>query len=380
MRAGVAVPAAVALATLAALTAAGRARAAETDGETRSRAYPLVFMVQGDAVVDSTPAGPGVAAGDDPPPSSDARLRRLRVGEDVTRGDWRARVILEATNQARAFTPVEGDRIPWADPVRLTEAFGAWTPDRAFSVAVGAQRVPFSLSRQVDEADLRLPERAQILAALAPDYRAGVSITSDLGLLNLRAAGMSADTSLDHRLLTSGYFGALRLGADPIGPMGVTPWRRRPRVDDPWYCWWRFSAGVSVLYGTLLAPRTLGLGGDAQLQWRRVTVTGEYLGEYFTRVIKGASDGWAHQGAVVEPGVFLAPRRIELVLRGAWYRQPAASATTTDATDTFAVGAGLTLFGYSDHVRLQGGLELRHTRDARLPDSDWGIIRATFVL
>jgi hypothetical protein len=376
MRAGVAVPATVALATLAALTAAGRARAAETDGEAHSRTYPLVFMVQGDAVVDSTPAGTGVAAGDDPPPGSNARLRRLRVGEDLTHGDWRTRVILEATNDARAYTPVEGDRIPWGDPVRLTEAFAAWTPARAFSIAVGAQRVPFSLSRQVDEADLRLPERAQILAAFAPDYRAGVSVASDLGLLNLRAAAMSADTSLDHRLLTSGAFGALRLGADPIGPMGVTPWRRRPHVDDPWYGWWRFSAGVSVLYGTLLEAKTLGLGGDAQLQWRRVTVTGEYLGEC---LMTGRAT-WAHQGAVVEPGVFLAPRRIELVLRGAWYRQPSMAATPPDATDTFSVGAGLTLFGYSDHVRLQAGLELRRTRDARLPDSDWGIIRATFVL
>ncbi|HTA19996.1 MAG TPA: hypothetical protein VK989_11920, partial [Polyangia bacterium] len=141
----------------------------------------------------------------------------------------------------------------------------------------------------------------------------------------------------------------------------------------------RFSAGVSVLYGTLLEAKTLGLGGYAQLQWRRVTVTGEYLAEHFST--GGGASTWAHQGAVVEPGVFLAPRRIELVLRGAWYRQPAAiTTTTTDATDTFAVGAGLTLFGYSDHVRLQGGLELRRTRDARLPDSDWGIIRATFVL
>jgi len=375
MRAGVAVPAAVALATLAALTATGRARAAETEGDARSRTYPLVFMVQGDAVVDSTPAGTGVAASDDPPPGSEARLRRLRVGEDLTRGAWRARVILEATNDERAFTPVEGDRIPWGDPVRLTEAFGAWTPDRAFSVTAGAQRVPFSLSRQVDEADLRLPERAQILAALAPDYRTGVGITSDLGVLNLRAAGMSADTSLDHRLLTSGYFGALRLGADPIGPVGVTPWRRRPHVDDPWYGWWRFSAGVSVLYGTLLEARTLALGGDAQLQWRRVTVTGEYLGEHLST--GHGTSTWAHEGAVVEPGVFLAPRRIELVLRGAWYRQPSAVAT---ATDTFSAGAGLTLFGYSDHVRLQAGLELRRTRDARLPDSDWGIIRATFLL
>ena len=376
MKTGAAAPTTVALAALAALTA-GPARAGDDEGSTRARTYPFVLMVQGDAVVDSMPAGSGVAAGDDPLPGSAARLRRLRLGEDTTSGHWRARVILEATNRDRAFTPVEGDRIPVGGPVRLTEAFGAWTPHRAFSLAVGAQRVPFSLSRQVDEADLRLPERAQILAALAPDYRAGVSVTSDLGLLNLRVAGMSADTSLDGRLLTSGYFGAVRLGADPIGPMGLTPWRRR--TDDPWYAWWRFSAGVSVLYGTLFDGRTLALGGDAQLQWRRVTVTGEYLGEYLTSFFKGAG-GWAHQGAVVEPGVFFAHQRIELVLRGAWYHQPATLPGTADATDTFAAGAGLTLFGYSNHVRLQGALELRRSRDAALPDSDWAIIRATFVL
>src|SRR5204862_4869104 len=128
--------------------------------------------------------------------------------------------------------------------------------------------------------DLRLPERPQVFAALAPDYRVGVAFTSDLGLLNLRIAGMSADRTLDGELLSSGYFGAVRLSADPIGPMGVTPWRMP--VNDPWYGWWRFSGGVSVLYGTLLAPRTLGLGGDAQLQWRRLRLTGEYVGEYPT--------------------------------------------------------------------------------------------------
>ena len=101
MRAGVAVTAAVALATL---TATGRARAAETEEEARSRTYPLVFMVQGDAVVDSTPAGTGVAAGDDPPPGSAARLRRLRVGEDIAQRHirWRGRSRLFSRVRVRA--------------------------------------------------------------------------------------------------------------------------------------------------------------------------------------------------------------------------------------------------------------------------------------
>jgi hypothetical protein len=375
------------LAALAATCALGRtANAADTpttlastrqtkpDAET-PETYPLVLLIQGDAVVDAAPSGIGAAAGNDPPVGgSGVRVRRLRVGEDVQRGAWRARIIFEASSRDAAFAPVEGGRLPVARFVRVTEAFGAWRPHRAFEVDAGAQRVPFSLSRQVDELDLRLPERAQALVALAPDYRAGVSVASDLGLLNLRIAGMSADRNLDDHLASSGFFGALRLGADPIGPVGLTPWRRR--TDDPWYDWWRFSAGVSVLYGTLVEPRTLALGADAQLQWRRVTVTGEYVGQHL-----GAGKAvWPSQGAVVEPGIFIARERLELVLRGAWYQQPLATASAASSADTFASGAGLTFFALDAHIRLQAGLELRRTLDARLPDSGWAIMRATLVL
>jgi len=338
--------------------------------------YPLVLVFQGDAVVDAAPSGPGPAAGDDPPRAgSELRFRRLRIGEDVARGAWRARVLLEASGRDAAFAPVEGGRLPTAGFLRVTEAFAAWRPHRAFALALGARRVPFSLSRQVDEVDLRLPERAQALGALAPDYRTGFTLASDLGLLDLRVSGMSADRSVDDRLLTSGFFGALRLSADPIGPMGTAPWRRR--ADDPWTDWWRFSGGVSLLYGTLLAPRTLAFGVDAQLQWRRLTVTGEYVGQH----VGAGAAALTSQGAVVEPGAFLASERLELVLRGAWYRQPAAtSGAAPGATDTFAGGGGLTFFARDAHVRVQAGLELRRTVDARLPDSGWAIIRATLVL
>lgn len=337
--------------------------------------YPLVLMVQGDAVVDSAPSGAGAAAGDDPQSGgSHLRLRRLRVGEDLDLGAWRVRAVLEASDDDQAFAPVEGGRLPLMGPVRLTEAFVAWRPDRTFELDAGAQRVPFSLSRQVDELDLRLPERAQAVVGLAPDYRTGLALVSDLGLLNLRAAFMSADTSVDDRLVSSGGFGALRLGADPIGPMGVAPWRRAPR--DPWYGWWRFSAGVSFLYGTLLAPRTLALGGDAQLQWRRVTVTGEYVAQH----LAAETSPFPSQGAVLEPGVFLVEERFELVLRGAWYRQPIAAAGATAPSDTLSGGGALTFFARDAHLRVQAGLELRHTLDARLPSSGWAIIRATLAL
>jgi hypothetical protein len=309
-------------------------------------------------------------------------LRRLRVGEDVQHGAFRLRALLEASSRDEAFAPMEGGRIPVARYVRVTEAFAAWRPHRAFELDAGAQRVPFSLSRQVDELDLRLPERAQPVVALAPDYRTGVAFTSDLGAMNVRVAGMSADTLVDDQLLSSGFFGAARIGADPIGPMGVAPWRRRP--DDPWYGWWRFSGGVSVLYGTLLAPRTLAFGGDAQLQVRRVTITGEYLAQH----LASSPVALPAQGAVLEPGVFIIKERLELVLRGAWYRQsstpptdPAASApAVARSADTFAAGGALTFLLRDAHLRLQAGAELRHTLDARLSDSGWAIMRVSFVL
>ena len=309
-------------------------------------------------------------------------MRRLRVGDDVRHGAFRARLILEASSRDEAFVPLDGGRIPIARYVRVTEAFAAWRPHRALELDAGAQRVPFSLSRQVDEADLRFPERAQAVVALAPDYRTGVAFTSDLGAMNLRIAGMSADRSIDDAVLTSGFFGAARIGADPIGPMGVAPWLRR--ASDPWYAWWRFSAGVSVLYGTLLAPRTLGLGGDAQLQWRRVTITGEYLAQHLPE----STSALPAQGAVLEPGVFLISERLELVLRGAWYRQLASAPpgaglpapASVGSLDTLAGGGALTFFTREGHLRFQAGLELRHTLDARLADSGWAIMRATLVL
>jgi hypothetical protein len=379
-----AVAAAAVLAALAILAARPRrARADEAPatvakaGAARSQAYPLVLLVQVDATRATVPGGPGVAVGNDPPSGWDLLIRRLRVGEDLRSGAWQVRALVEAQSRDLVFTPVEGGRLPIGGSVRVTEAFVAWIPHRASQLTLGAQRVPFTLSRQVNEADLRMPERAQVIAALAPDYRTGIAFTSDLGLLNLRVAGMSAARTFDRDVLTSGYFGAVRLGADPIGPMGVEPWRGGANTSDPWYAWWRFSAGVSVLYGTLLAPRTLGLGADAQLQWRRLTVTGEYVGEYLT----SGAGGWPHQGAVVEPGVFLWRERLELVARGAWYRRPLdVSADPDDRTDTFGAGGGLTLFAYDALVRFQAAFEARRTRGALLADSNWAIFRITLAL
>ncbi len=339
----------------------------------RPSTYPLVFLFQGDAVLASEPDAANDAAGTgaDGPDGSTLRLRRLRVGDDVRFGAWRVRTTLEARGRSQAQPLVEGGRLFARGDLRVPEAFAAWEPHRAFQLAVGAQRVPFSLSRLVDEADLRLPERAQITAAVAPDTRAGVSIESDLGLLDARLAFFSAATTYDRNLLSSGALGVFRLSADPIGPMGVTPWRRR--ADDPWADWARFSAGVSILYGTLLEAKTLALEGDVQFQWRRFTATAEYVGEH--------ARGWPHQGVVIEPGVFVLADVLELVLRAAWYRRPLdVTVDPGDALDTLAGGAGLTLFAHAAHVRLQAAFELRRTPRVEPRDSSWAIFRATFTL
>ena len=79
--------------------------------------------------------------------------------------------------------------------------------------------------------------------------------------------------------------------------------------------------------------------------------------------------------------MFVLAERLELALRGAWYRRPQdAAVVTVDPGDTLAGGAGLTLFAHAAHVRLQAAFELRRTPRAELPDSSWAIFRATFTL
>jgi hypothetical protein len=72
--------------------------------------------------------------------------------------------------------------------------------------------------------------------------------------------------------------------------------------------------------------------------------------------------------------------RIELVLRGAWYHQPAPAGAAYASTDTVGTGGALTFLARDAHLRVQAGLELRHTIDHRLPDSSWGIVRLTLAL
>ena len=153
------------------------------------------LLVQGDAVV--------LHHGQDAPAIEDGTtrpgfyLRRARVGLDAADGDWRARAIAEVIARAEvadaALDPIAGEIA--RGRTRATEAYVAYSPGKAFVLAFGSLRVPLGLSRQIDEGDLRLPERARVITRMAPDFRMGVAVSGDLGLLQYAVGGFSATGS-----------------------------------------------------------------------------------------------------------------------------------------------------------------------------------------
>jgi len=336
----------------------GAASAADDEAATRAAdTGPLVLLVQGDGVIASSPARPG-----DPAEGASLRLRRVRAGEDLRGRMFRARAVLEAQSPDafdEHFAPVEGGRL--VGPLRVTEAFASWRPHRVFALDAGAIRVPFSLGRQLDEADLRMPERPALARTLAPDFRVGGGIRGDLGALEYSAAVMSASRSLDADLFERGAVMAVRLAAEPIGPVGTTPWRRAP--DDPWTDWFRFRHGLSFLYGTLYEAKTIGAGMDLSAQWRTLWASGEYI---FVHAPSGNQ-----QGAVIEPGLSLIPRRFDLVGRGEWQRAAGGNA--------WGGGAALTVTARDPRARAQVGFE-RLTGPTPLRASTYALVRVTFTI
>jgi hypothetical protein len=370
------------VALLAVASGASRAAAAEGGADQASTpstpsappTAPLVLLVQGDALLASRP---NLAADpQDPLAGAALRLRRVRVGEDLPIGDFRLRLLFEGQSETAAgtpFTPLAGGRLPFGGSVRTTETYVAWAAYRAFQIAAGSLRVPFSLTRQVDEGDLRLPERAPFADAFLPDYRVGAALGGDLGEVIYRAAVMSADPVLDGQLFDHGVLVAGRLVAEPLGPVGLTPWRRAE--SDPWYGWFRFAAGLSALYGTLAAPRTLAIDPELTAQWRSLVVTAEYL--FSVRYAAGAAivPGSTVEGAALEPGVMLPGGRLDLVARGSWEREASAN--------VWGAGAGLTAYAADPRFRLNAGFERRWTQPAA-PGIDggsyWAIVRLAIVV
>ncbi len=349
------------------------AAAADDDGRGESTS-PLVLLVQADALLASKPDL--TADPQDAPPGAALRLRRVRVGEDVALGDYRLRVLFEGAAETAAgtpFPPLAGGRLPFGGSVRVTEGYVSWDRYRGFRVDAGSLRVPFSLSRQIDEGSLRLPERAPFVDAFLPDYRVGAAMGGDLGELVYEAAVMSADPVLDGQLFDRGVLVAGRLVAEPLGPVGLVPWRRP--ASDPWSDWFRFAAGLSVLYGTLAAPSTLALDPELSAQWRGFVLTAEYL--FSVRYAHGTATvpGSTEQGAALEPGLTLLGRRLDLTARGDWER--------VAEMNVWGVGAGVTAYAPDPRLRLNAGFERRWTQPAS-PNlgggSYWAIVRLTVAV
>jgi hypothetical protein len=351
-------PAATAAVAVAAIAGGGwTAPAAAGDGRPASETRPLVLLAQGDALLASSPAAPG-----DPPEGASLRLRRVQVGLDGRGRLFHARGVIEAQAADAAgshFAPVEGGRLD--GPLRVTEAFVSWRPHVLVHVDAGALRVPFSLTRQVREADLRLPDRAAFTRTLAPDFRVGAAVGGDLGAMSYAVAVMSSSRTIDGDLFDRGAMIVARIGAEPIGPIGVTPWRRP--LDDPWSGWVRWSHAASFFYGTLFQPRSIGAGTDLSLQWRRFVATGEYI---FVHAPSGNQ-----QGAVVEPGVTLGPRRLDITARATWEHAAGGSG--------WGGGAALTLYAPDPRARLQAGLE-RRTGPGALGTATYALLRLTLAL
>jgi hypothetical protein len=330
-------------------------------------AGPLRLLLQGDEAL----SRPSPLAPDDAPDGLVLRLRRARVGEELSGHEIHARVLFEAQpDSARGtpYAPLAGGLLPIGGPVRVTDAFAGWAPSRAFEVDAGSLRVPFSRARQVDEGDLPMPERPAFVQADTPDFRTGLAASGDLGEILYQAAVFSADRAVDRHLFEAGYLAAGRLVVEPIGPVGLRPWRRGE--DDPWSGWFRFAAGASVLYGTLAAPRTLAVDPEFAAQWRRYFVSAEYL--VSMRLGSGTSfDQTGAQGAVLEPGLTYLRGRGLLVARGAWQR--------AGGVTLWGAGAALTAFAPDPRQRLTVGFEQRWS-DAPPARSTWVIVRLTIAI
>lgn len=296
-------------------------------------------------------------------------LRRARAGLDATDGAWRARLIAEVTARAEvadtALDPIAGELA--RGRTRATEAWVAYAPDKAFVLALGSLRVPLGLSRQIDEGDLRLPERARVVTRMTPDFRMGVAASGDLGLLQYAVGGYSAAPVFGADFRNGGSLLVARLATEPLGPMGVAPHLRRR--DDPWYGWWRISGGASGFYATLPGSNEFGVGGDGQFQRGRFCVTGELL---WSR--RASAD---RLGFTLEPGVFIIADRLEVVARAEWLDDQLGAPSVADG---WGASLGATFFSPTARARLQAAGTIRRASVDSDRASAWALIRAVFTL
>ena len=328
------------------------------------------LLLQSDALI--AHHGPSLPAIEDGTIHPGFYLRRARVGLDAVDGYWRARMIFEATARSEvadaALDPIAGE-LDRGQP-RPTEAYVSFAPHKGFALSAGALRVPIGLSRQIDEGDLRLPERARIITRATPAFRMGAAASGDLGILQYVLGGYSASPSFGAGFRDGGTLMVLRLNAETVGPLGLAPQLRRS--SDTWYRWWRFSVGLSAFYASIPGANETGLGGDGQFQWSRLLFTGEVLWTHSTPVDR--------VGFTLEPGVFVVADRLELVARAEWMNDDVGPTTPADA---WGGALGATFYSASHHFRVQAAYTLRH---AAVSDTGtgttagWAVVRATFTM
>ena len=312
-------------------------------------------------MVASAPAGPA-----DPPEGASLRLRRVRVGEDVGgrvfRAARRAGSACRPTRLGRYFAPVEGGRLQ--GPLRVTEAFAVVDAARRSSGSdAGALRVPFSLTRQIDQAELRMPERAAIASTLAPDFRVGAGIGGDFGALSCVGGGDVVQPHARRRRVRPRRDGrrARGGGADRPGRR-LTPWRRPPAIPGPTGS----GSGTASRSCTARCTKqrrsapawTCRCSGGAS---RRPPSTSSCTRRRGTSRAPSSNPAsrWARAGSTSS-------------LRGEWQRAAGANG--------WGAGAAMTIYARDPRARLQAGFERRTGPDAARPPPATRSLRLTFAI
>ena len=209
----------------------------------------------------------------------------------------------------------------------VDDAYALYRPGRAFTVAVGQLRVPFTKLRQFEESDLALGGVPFVVDRVAPDRRAGLMLVGDLGALAW-AAGVYEDrlaaappglAPVAPGVADGAAVGVLHIEWTPVAPMmGSNPPGRvlgargplpTPRTD-PWFATLRPSLGLSVLArldeaGATTTDAALSL----QFKWRAFAALAEGL------VVSGG--GRTAFGAWSEL-MFTPTDRLALAVRAEW--------------------------------------------------------------
>lgn len=175
----------------------------------------------------------------------------------------------------------------------VDDAWIWWQPWRPLGFLVGRARVPWSTTRQWDDADEPLGAPPFLVDRVAPDRRWGLALLGDLGAMSY-AGGIWADLdAIDPRSIPADVStgGLLAAGGQvewtPIAPMyGSNPVGKvrgafgplpTPR-SDPWYATARVSLGLGTLWRLSEdGDSRVDLSFSGHAKWRWTAVLGEVL-------------------------------------------------------------------------------------------------------